>query len=242
MKIVLGRLWATWAIIWFVASLFIILIPTIITRYAKEPFKSNFFYKLSRFWMQLFLNGVLCPLKVIGTENFRKGENYIVTANHNTFLDVPVTSPFIPSTNKTIAKNDFLKIPIFNFIYERGGVLIDRKSEASRRKGYEDMKNVLERGWHMCIYPEGTRNKTKEPLQPFKDGAFKLAIETDKCIMPCLLFNTAKAMPIKPSFCLYPHRLQMHFLAPISPKGETIESLKQKVFDVMKKYYEMNYA
>jgi 1-acyl-sn-glycerol-3-phosphate acyltransferase len=240
MKVFFGRIWATWGLLWFSISLLLLMPFILITRPLPEPKKSTIFYPISRIWMYLFLWGTLCPLRVRGKNNFAKGENYIVTANHNAFLDVPLTSPFIPGTNKTIAKKDFMKIPIFNFVYERGGVLIDRKSDASRRKGYEDMKVVLANGWHMCIYPEGTRNKTNEPLQPFKDGAFKLAIETGKSIMPCLLFNTAKAQPRKPSFCYFPTVLEMHFLPPISPVGETTESLNQKVFTTMQHYYIAN--
>jgi 1-acyl-sn-glycerol-3-phosphate acyltransferase len=43
-------------------------------------------------------------------------------------------------------------------------------------KSFEKMKAVLEKGMHMSIYPEGTRNRTAEPLKKFHDGAFKLAV------------------------------------------------------------------
>jgi 1-acyl-sn-glycerol-3-phosphate acyltransferase len=240
MKTFFGRIWAFWGIIWFIGSMLIILPYVIVTRYCKEPFKSTTFYKTSRVWMLLFLYGVGCPVRVRGKENFLENENYIVTSNHNSNLDAPLTSPFIIGTNKTIAKKDFLKVPVFNLVYERGGVLIDRKSDASRRKGYADMKAVLDRGWHMCIYPEGTRNKTNNPLQPFKDGAFRLAIETGKSIMPCLLFNTKKALPQKPSFFFWPTKLEVHFLPAISPIGHTAESLNKKVYEVMEAYYVAN--
>jgi 1-acyl-sn-glycerol-3-phosphate acyltransferase len=239
-KLIFGRIWAIWGLIVFAGSLLLLLPLVVATRYMKEPKKSTIFYKISKLWMRIFLWGTGCPLKVVGKAHFKKGETYIVTSNHNALLDVPVTSPFIPSCNKTIGKISFMKIPIFNLYYERGGVFIDRKSDASRRKGYEDMKKVLAQGMHMCIYPEGTRNKTNEPLQPFKDGAFRLAVETQTAIIPCLLFNTLKAMPKKPSFVYYPAKLEMHFLAPISPIGETRESLNAKVFEVMKNYYVAN--
>jgi 1-acyl-sn-glycerol-3-phosphate acyltransferase len=240
MKKILGRIWAIWGVTWFTLSLFIFLPFIIITRFFNEPSKSNIFYHISRWWMFLFLYGTGCPIRIRGKQHFAKGANYIVTANHNAFMDVPISSPFIPGTNKTIAKKDFMKVPIFNLVYERGGVLIDRKSEASRRKGYEDMKAVLARGWHMCIYPEGTRNKTNKPIQEFKDGAFRLAIETNKSIIPALLFNTKKAQPHYPSFTFYPTKIEMHFLAPIASEGHTAESLKNIVWQTMHDYYAAN--
>lgn len=237
MKLFFGRIWAFWGLVLFGGSLLALLPLVLLTRYMSEPRKSIYFYHISRLWMRIYLYGTLCPLKVEGKQHFAKGTTYIVTSNHNSFLDVPITSPFIPGTNKTIGKIEFLKIPIFNFFYERGGVLVDRKSETSRRKSYEDMKKVLALNLHMCIYPEGTRNKTTEPLQPFKDGAFKLAIDTNTAIIPCLIFNTAKAMPIHPSFCLLPTRLQMHFLPPITPMGETVQTLREKTHSIMSSYY-----
>src|SRR6185436_5631575 len=104
---------------------------------------------------------------------FKNGENYIVVCNHNSFMDVPLTTPFIPGPNKTIAKIEMAKIPLFGLIYQRGSVLVDRKNEESRKNSYIKMKDVLQMGMHMCIYPEGTRNKTTAPLQPFHNGAFR---------------------------------------------------------------------
>ena len=112
---------------------------------------------------------------VHGKENFKRGENYIVASNHNSYMDVPLTTPFIPGPNKTIAKSELAKVPLFGLIYQRGSILVDRKSEKSRRESYVKMKEVLDQGLHMCIYPEGTRNTTGEPLKSFHDGAFKLA-------------------------------------------------------------------
>jgi 1-acyl-sn-glycerol-3-phosphate acyltransferase len=56
----------------------------------------------------------------------------------------------------------------------------------------------------MCIYPEGTRNKTDEPLTAFHDGAFKLAIDAGKSIIPSLMFYTRIVMPADQGFYLCP--------------------------------------
>jgi 1-acyl-sn-glycerol-3-phosphate acyltransferase len=238
-KNIFAAIWAVWGMVWFATTLLIVLLPIVITGFFKEPLKSRSFWLVTRFWMNIYLPVVGCPLKIKGKEHFAKGENYIVTSNHNSFLDVPLTSPYIQGPNRTIAKIDMMKIPVFNIIYKRGSVLVDRKDPNSRSKSFSDMKTVLKNGWHVCIYPEGTRNKTSEPLQPFKDGAFRLAVETGKPIMPCLLFNTAKALPANKSFYFSPHRLQMHFLEPVMVKeGDTAESLKNEVHLKMKAYYE----
>ena len=118
-------------------------------------------------------------------------------------------------------------------------MLVDRKSEESRRASFTAMKNVLQMGLHMCIYPEGTRNKTSEPLQPFHNGAFRLAIETGKPILPAVIFNTAKVLPPGISFFFWPAKIRMEFLEPIPPIG-TVEELKKITFERMKEYYVKN--
>ena len=188
--------------------------------------------------MNVWLTLVGCPIRIKGKENFLKGKTYIVTCNHNSLMDVPLSCPYIPGPNKTIAKTSFAKIPLFGFFYMKGSVLVDRKSEASRRQSFEKMKEVLEKGMHMSIYPEGTRNRTTEPLKKFHDGAFRLASETGHDIIPAVIFNTKKVLPIGKPFYFWPHKLEMHFLPAIQvTKNGDYSGIKERVFQLMKEHY-----
>ncbi|MBI1341855.1 MAG: 1-acyl-sn-glycerol-3-phosphate acyltransferase [Terrimonas sp.] len=237
-KNIAGRIWAFWGLFSFIITFIIFYIPSMLCWLIPEPGGQVIFISIARVWMRVWLTMVGCPVKVSGRENFQKGATYIVTCNHNSMMDVPLSSPFIPGANKTIAKNSFARVPLFGFYYRKGAVLVDRKSDASRRKSFEDMKRVLKKGMHMCIYPEGTRNRTTEPLKKFYDGAFKLAVETHTAIIPAIIFNTKKALPQDKFFYFIPKKLQMHFLAPIIPgEQETVEALRQRVYEIMKDYY-----
>lgn len=236
-KNIFARIWAVWGIISFAATFLIVFIPSMFTYLLPDPKGSVLFIKIARLWMTVWLRLVGCPVKVRGKNNFAKGKAYIVTCNHNSLMDVPLTSPYIPGANKTIAKKSFAKIPLFGWFYTKGSVLVDRNSDASRRKSFEDMKRVLKQGIHMCIYPEGTRNRTNEPLKKFYDGAFKLAVETKTAVIPTLIFNTKKALPINKPFYFLPHKLEMHFLEPVTPNNYSVEQLKEKIFAIMKDYY-----
>ncbi|HLK30061.1 MAG TPA: lysophospholipid acyltransferase family protein [Puia sp.] len=242
LKEIFGRVWAVWALIIFVTTMLIFLIPFFLFCYFRDdPRKTRTFIFLSRIWMNVFLTLAGCPLSVKGRKNFKQGETYIVVCNHNAFMDVPVSCPYIPGGNKTIAKIELSKVPLFGLIYKAGSVLVDRKSESSRRESFSKMKEVLAMGLHMSIYPEGTRNTTNEPLKPFHDGAFRLAIDTQKRIIPALIFNTRKAMPANRTFFLLPHLLSMHFLEPVEvSQNDTAQMLKEKVFTIMKDYYIAN--
>jgi 1-acyl-sn-glycerol-3-phosphate acyltransferase len=239
-KNILGRIFALWALLFFVITMIIImLIPAWLMGLIKEPKRTTVFIQLSRIWMGVYLPLVGVRLKITGKQHFANNQNYVVVCNHNSFMDVPVTSPGIPGGNKTIAKIEMAKIPLFGLIYRRGSVLVDRKSEESRLKSYAYMKRVLDMGLHMCIYPEGTRNKTDLPLKEFKDGAFRLAIETKKPIIPAVLFNTKKVLPQHTTFFFWPSKIEMHFLAPIETAHLQIEDakqLKEQVFELMWKY------
>jgi 1-acyl-sn-glycerol-3-phosphate acyltransferase len=236
-KSIAARIWALWAVLLFAATMFlIVLIPALLTGSVREPLRTKWFIQLSRLWMKIFLPLIGVRLTITGLDHFRKNQNYVVVCNHNSFMDVPVTSTGIPGINKTIAKIEMSRIPVFGLIYKRGSVLVDRKSDESRSKSYTAMKEVLQLGIHMCIYPEGTRNKTNQPLKDFKDGAFRLAIETGKPIMPGVLFNTRNIIPANKTFYCWPGKVEMHFLEPIDVsnyKTEDAKALKAKVYRIM---------
>ena len=199
-KTIFGRIWALWGLVTFLVSFLIIFLPSMLSHLMKDPAGQKYFIAVSKLWMNAWLFLIACPVKVTGKENFKKGNAYIVVFNHNAFLDVPLSAPYVPGPNKTIAKASFAKIPVFGFFYKRGSVLLDRNNEKSRTKSFDSMKKVLASGMHMCIYPEGTRNRTSDPIKPFYDGAFKLAMATNKEIIPCVIFGTKKAMPINKKF------------------------------------------
>ena len=236
-KNILGRIFAIWGILMFVLSMLIVVLPIWIMGLWPEPKRSRLLQPVFMGWMKFFftVTGVRRIFK--GREQFDGDEAFIVVCNHNSLLDPPLSSPGIPEANKTIAKIEMAKIPLFGLIYKRGSVLVDRKNDESRKQSYIRMKEVLNMGLHMCIYPEGTRNKTQEPLARFHDGAFKLAIETQKRILPSLLFHTRDVLPPGKSFFFWPHKIEMHFLPPVDVKDKTAQEVKEEVFNTMKEYY-----
>jgi 1-acyl-sn-glycerol-3-phosphate acyltransferase len=238
LKNFLAKIFAIWALLIFIVTILPIALVMWIIGLIPEPKRTQIFRIISKVWMRIFFFLTGCSLKIFGKNNFKRGEKYIVACNHNSLMDVPVTTPFIPGANKTIAKAEMAKIPIFGLIYKRGSVLVDRKDKNSRMDSFRKMKNVLNSGMYMCIYPEGTRNKTELPLKEFHDGAFKLAVETGTAIIPALLFNTKKILPPGKSLYFWPSKMEMHFLPPIAVShGDNYELLKENVYQIMTEYY-----
>ena len=163
---------------------------------------------------------------------------HLAQAKLSAFMDVPITTPFIPGPNKTIAKIEISRIPLFGLIYKRGSILVDRKDKNSRRNSFKKMKDVLAMGIHVCIYPEGTRNKTEMPLKEFHDGAFRLAVETGRPILPAIMFNTKKALPPGKTFFFWPTIFEIHFLSAVQVSvTDNYETLKLNLHEVMSNYY-----
>jgi len=238
-KNIAGRITAFWASFVFVITMLIFVIPVAVTNLWSEPKRSRIAYIFYCGWMKSFftLSGVRRVYK--GREYFKKGQNYVVICNHRSMMDPPLSTPAIPGPNKTIAKIEMAKIPVFGVIYKSGAVLVDRKSDEGRRQSYIKMKEVLGMGLHMCIYPEGTRNKTSAPLQRFHDGAFRLALDAKKPIIPALIFKTERVLPRKPFF-FWPTKVEMHFLPQIDVEGKSVQHLKEEAFEKMKAYYVAN--
>jgi len=243
MKIIkdtIARILAFWALFVFASTMFIFIWFYLICYILPEPQKTRWHRQISRLWMGLFLALSGCSFTITGKEVFDQTGNAVIVCNHNSLIDIPISTPFLPRANKTIAKKSLSKVPIFGWIYSIGTVLVDRNDSKSRQASFDQMKYVLNHGLDMLIYPEGTRNKTSEPLKSFYDGAFKLAIETQKPIIPVVLLNTKKILPAYPIMCFKPGKIQMDILAPISTEGHTLQSLKQTAFDIMSAHYSMN--
>ena len=102
-----------WGIIAF-ASTMMLFVPFIwLLGILPEPDRTAWTIRLCKWWMALFfpLAGIRVIIK--GREQFKEGENYIVVCNHNSMMDVPLSSPGIPGANKTIAKIEMSRIPLF---------------------------------------------------------------------------------------------------------------------------------
>ncbi len=208
-----------------------------------EPKRSKALHRIFKVWMGVFMPLVFCPVRRKGAEHFKDGQQYVIVCNHNSYMDIPVSSPWIPGANKTLAKIEFASAPFFGRIYKTGTILVDRRDENSRKETFSAMRQTLQMGLHLCLYPEGTRNKTNQSLQPFQDGAFVVAIREQQPIMPALIFNTGEIMPHNRKYWAWPQPIRFEFLEPIATKGMTLRDLpelKDKIWTLMNNYYVAN--
>ncbi|UKK01835.2 1-acylglycerol-3-phosphate O-acyltransferase [Theileria orientalis] len=94
-------------------------------------------------------------------------------------------------------------------------------------------KQLMDNGFDIIVYPEGTRNKTGKLLE-FKDGFFRFSIDNDFEIVPCAVHNTQKMVDDR--VIVLDATCYLMAGKPISPKGKTVEDLK---FEVRKSIYKL---
>ena len=239
-KNIIARTLAIWALLVFASTMLIFLWFYLLCFFIPDPFKTRYHRRVSQMWMGLFLFLSGCSYSVKGKEVFTGMPNAVVVCNHNSLIDIPISTPFLPRANKTIAKKSFVYVPLFGWIYRFATVIVDRKDHNSRKESFDNMVKVLNNGLDMLIYPEGTRNKSTEPLKSFYDGAFKLSVDTGKPIVPVVILNTKRILPAKPILIFRPGKIILNILPAISPVGHSTETLKLLVFNIMADHYEKN--
>jgi 1-acyl-sn-glycerol-3-phosphate acyltransferase len=117
----------------------------------------------------------------------------VCVSNHCSNID-PFVLGHLPWEMKFLAKSSLFKIPFVGWgIKIAGDIPLVRGSTTSVKRAMERARFYVEHGMPVLIFPEGTRSTTGE-LLPFKDGAFRLAIETQAHVLPIAIGGTVGAL------------------------------------------------
>lgn len=228
------KLYLIWVLLVFHVVM-IILLPVFIIPILIGQKYGNIAYGGMGVWAWIFSKLTFIQYKVKGKKNVNKNNSYIYTCNHTSFLDVPGLMLSVPTQFRPLAKKELLKIPIFGLIVRTVTIVVDRSSPKSRKESVNKLKKFLQQGLSILIFPEGTQNRTAERLQPFYDGAFRMAIQTQNEIMPMVIVNAGKLMP-PGTFRIKPGKIKIIFGRPFETTGLTLNDLpdlKQRVYDHM---------
>lgn len=199
---------------------------------------------LPMLWLCRFIAlGLMCFCGIIyrfhRNPKYVRGEPYVIIANHRSNLDAPVAAISCKGRVRYLAKKELLKVPVMGQIFKVMSVYVDRSSPQDRRASVEKLKQYILQGDSIFLFPEGTRNKTTQPLIDFKDGAFTIAIQTQTPLMPMIYVGSDQLMPnAKP--LMRPGIIEVYHLDPIPVVGLTdadIPALKLRVHTMMEETY-----
>ena len=164
-------------------------------------------YALSRFTAT-----VLMGCRPVGVENLPRAGGFILASNHISNLDPPLVGCYVPRRTHFLGKRELFETPVLKWIVGRTNMHPVRRGGFDRA-AVKTAVSVLKSGAPLVMFPEGTRSKTDEFLEP-KAGIGMIAREALAPIIPCYIqgSNHFKRCLVRRE------RLQIAYGAPLGPE------------------------
>lgn len=166
----------------------------------------------------------------------------IICANHTSNLDITAMVLLCPADFSFMGKIELLNNPVTGMFFRTIDIPLNRQSNISAFKAFKRADNNLRNGRSMVIFPEGHIGEEFPPrLYDFKNGPFKLAIETKVPIVPVVIHNAWKIFwDDAKHFGSRPGTVQVDVLAPIDTAHRQLEyadQLRDEVHALIKKHW-----
>ena len=143
-------------------------------------------------------------VKVSGRKNLNSKGAKVIVCNHQSLMDIMILYRLHKSF-KFISKAVIFKVPFLGWVmYLNKYIGIERGTIKSMVKMMQDCTDNLKQGSSILIFPEGTRSEDGN-LKPFKTGAFSLAKDNQKSIVPIIIKGTSD-LPAKNTLKLKPFK------------------------------------
>lgn len=185
-------LWKTFFILNFVIGLVVLYPVFLILLSGKKTYHGAF--RLMRFWARWILTvpGIFVKVKrEVATEDLPVPCVYV--ANHSSYLDIVISYIVVKKYMIYMGKMEIEKAPLFRIFFRDMNIYVDRKSRTGSYKAFQKASERLQKGESVFIFPEGTI-ESKGQLKPFKNGAFRLAIENQVPIVPVTFLDNWKLL------------------------------------------------
>jgi 1-acyl-sn-glycerol-3-phosphate acyltransferase len=148
---------------------------------------------------------------------------YVAVSNHESIADILLIS-HLPWEMKWLSKDSIFRLPLMGWMMRMAGDIPVRRGDVrSRAEAVQGIRDRLAKRVSVMVMPEGTRSKTDE-LLPFRDGAFRVAIEAGLPVLPIAVAGTRHALA-KGSWLFNRARAEARVLEPIETEGMTLDEL-----------------
>ena len=167
-------------------------------------------------------------IQIEHTELLNKTTPTIYVCNHESFLDIPLIYQ-LPIRMKWVVKHSMTYIPIMGWLVRLTGQLTINRSKKSALKKLNNLVQPLKSGIPVMLFPEGTRSLDGS-LQPFKNGAFLLAMEHGFPIQPLVIEGAFEVLRSGSSLFQPKAYFLLRVLPSVDPKEfASMSELKQTV-------------
>jgi 1-acyl-sn-glycerol-3-phosphate acyltransferase len=189
--------------------------------------RADAFDGIMRYYMRTVLR--VCGVNVVirGLEKLDASRHYIYVSNHASLLDIPAVVAAIPDRIRIVYKKELNFIPVFGWAMKltRMHIPIDRSRGLAAMRQLGDAVQRVITGASLLLFAEGTRSPDGK-LQPFKRGAFNLAVGAGVAVVPVAIAGSYRVLP-KHSFRITPGTITLNLdkaIEPTSLDGKTAES------------------
>jgi 1-acyl-sn-glycerol-3-phosphate acyltransferase len=190
-KIIFWTIWRVWFYVLMTIPI-LIMFPFLVLSILTES-GYPYFFKMARIWARTILFGMGFYYKIEQEQEFDDKQSYMLIANHTSMTDIMLMLATVRKPFVFVGKKELVKIPLFGFFYKRTCILVDRSNSRSKHGVFERAQKRINQGLSICIFPEGGVNDDKNViLDPFKDGAFRLAIDHQLPIVPITFGDNKK--------------------------------------------------
>jgi len=186
-RILADRLYAVWwwtdvGVCYFLGWAAVMIMPKLAWRWAA-----------ARLFARTAFRGMGVPLLIEGLENLPR-RNAVLVFNHSSYIDVLLVAAFVPGVPVFIAKKELAPQRFAGPLLRRlGAVFVDRYEIGASIADTEAIAGLAREGRVLVFFPEGSF--TRRPgLSEFYLGAFKIAAEAAKPVIPGVLRGTRAMM------------------------------------------------
>ena len=195
---------------------------------------------VSAFWGSFYIwFNPLWRVRIKGRRKIPWNRGCVIVSNHQSMIDILVLYHLF-APYKWVSKKENFRIPIIGWLMRLNDYL---EIERGRKNSFEKLMNkagkFLGLGASVLIFPEGTRYPGGH-LGPFREGAFRMALENRADIVPVVLDGTARALPKKGAILTGFTRIRVDVLDPIPYQTFAEMSpreLQIQVWDLMAGHY-----
>ena len=176
-------------------------------------------HQFTCFWASLYSwFNPAWPVRIENRERIRAGETYVMVANHLSLLDILVLFRLFAHF-KWVSKIENFRVPFigWNMSLNRY-VKLRRGDRASVVQMMKACRETLASGSSIMMFPEGTRSPDGR-MRSFKTGAFELALECKRPILPIAIRGTSDALPKRGFVLRGRHPISIEVLDPIEPES-----------------------
>jgi 1-acyl-sn-glycerol-3-phosphate acyltransferase len=159
----------------------------------KERYKYINQYRRFIIFCSTIISGIFFKVKYEAPIDWKR--TYIIVGNHTSNLDVSAISMAAKNNFCFIGKEELLSNMVLGFFFRTIDITVNRESKMSSFRAFKQAAERIQNGVTVVIFPEATIPDDFPPvLYPFKNGAFRLAIELKVPIIPITSLDTWKVL------------------------------------------------